>query len=164
VQAVGIGGIAVGQVVDLAVGTGAAIGVKAGALQGLDVAPQVIAQVFVVVVGARDHTRTMLAKLAVWGVTREAAIKRMLEAIQLYQIEGVATTLPFGRFVCQHEAFISGKFDTGFVKNHYTPEGMQAQQKEEAEVAARLALEVLYHHKRQLAVPDPGGVEWYTKR
>lgn len=106
----------------------------------------------------------LLAKLAVWGVTREAAIKRMLEAIQQYQIEGVATTLPFGRFVCEHEAFISGKFDTGFVKNHYTPEGILAQQKEEAEVAARLALEVLYHHKRQLAVPDPGGVEWYTQR
>lgn len=106
----------------------------------------------------------MLAKLAVWGVTREAAIKRMLEAISMYQIEGVATTLPFGRFVCQHDAFISGKFDTGFVKNYYSPEGIQAQQHAEIEVAARLALEVLYHHKRQLMVPDPGGVEWYTQR
>ena len=106
----------------------------------------------------------LLAKLVVWGVNREAAIQRMLEAISLYQIEGVATTLPFGRFVCQHEAFISGKFDTGFVKNHYSPEGILAQQKTEAEVAAKLALELLYQHKRQLAVPDPGGVEWYTKR
>ena len=106
----------------------------------------------------------LLAKLVVWGVNRDAAIQRMLEAISLYQIEGVATTLPFGRFVCQHEAFISGKFDTGFVKNHYSPEGILAQQKTEAEVAAKLALELLYQHKRQLAVPDPGGVEWYTKR
>ena len=55
VQAVGIGGIAVGQVVDLAIGAGAAIGVKARALQGLDVATQVVSEVFVVVVGARDH-------------------------------------------------------------------------------------------------------------
>ena len=106
----------------------------------------------------------LLAKLVVWGINRDAAIQRMLEAISLYQIEGVATTLPFGRFVCQHEAFISGKFDTGFVKNHYSPEGIIAQQKDEAEVAAKLALELLYQHKRQLAVPDPGGVEWYTKR
>ena len=106
----------------------------------------------------------LLAKLVVWGINRDAAIQRMLEAISLYQIEGVATTLPFGRFVCQHEAFISGKFDTGFVKNHYSPEGIIAQQKNEAEVAAKLALELLYQHKRQLAVPDPGGVEWYTKR
>lgn len=106
----------------------------------------------------------LLAKLVVWGINRDAAIQRMLEAIALYQIEGVATTLPFGRFVCQHEAFISGKFDTGFVKNHYSPEGILAQQKTEAEVAAKLALELLYQHKRQLAVPDPGGVEWYTKR
>ena len=55
VQAVGIGGVAVGQVVDLAVGAGAAIGIEARALQGLDVAPQVVSEVFVVVVGARDH-------------------------------------------------------------------------------------------------------------
>ena len=54
VQAVGIGGVAVGQVVDLAVGAGAAIGIEAGALQGLDVAAQVVSEVFVVVVGTRD--------------------------------------------------------------------------------------------------------------
>ena len=54
-QAVGIGGIAVGQVVDLAIGASAAIGVEARALQGLDVTPQVVSEVFVVVVGARDH-------------------------------------------------------------------------------------------------------------
>ena len=106
----------------------------------------------------------LLAKLVVWGINRDAAIQRMLEAIGSYQIEGVATTLPFGRFVCQHEAFISGKFDTGFVKNYYSPEGILAQQKTEAEVAAKLALEVLFQHKRQLTVPDPGGVEWYTQR
>lgn len=106
----------------------------------------------------------LLAKLVVWGINRDAAIQRMLEAISLYDIEGVATTLPFGRFVCQHPAFISGKFDTGFVKNYYSPEGILAQQKAEAEVAAKLALEVLYQHKRQLSVPDPGGVEWYAKR
>ena len=56
-QAVGIGGVAVSQVVDLAVGTGAAIGVKARALQGLDVTPQVVSEVFVVVVGAGYHAR-----------------------------------------------------------------------------------------------------------
>ena len=62
-QAVGIGGVAVSQVVDLAVGTGAAIGVKARALQGLDVAAQIIAQVFVVVVkgGATQAAEVVVA-------------------------------------------------------------------------------------------------------
>ncbi len=68
-QAVGIGGVAVGQVVDLAVGTAAAIGVVARALQGLDVTPQVVSEVFVVVVGARDHTRI---RVVVKGGTAQA--------------------------------------------------------------------------------------------
>ncbi len=54
-EAVGIGGIAVSEVVDLAKGTGAGIGIKTGALQGLDVAAQVVAQVFVVVVRSTYH-------------------------------------------------------------------------------------------------------------
>jgi acetyl/propionyl-CoA carboxylase alpha subunit len=32
-------------------------------------------------------------------------------------VEGVQTTLPFRKFVCEHEAFRSGNFDTHFEKN-----------------------------------------------
>ena len=32
------------------------------------------------------------------------------------------TTLDFGRFAMDHEAFRSGKFDTGFVAEHFRPE------------------------------------------
>jgi propionyl-CoA carboxylase alpha chain len=46
----------------------------------------------------------------------------MAMAIDGYEVEGVATTLPFGRFVMASEAFRSGNFDTHFVKDHYTPE------------------------------------------
>ena len=62
----------------------------------------------------------MLSKLIVYGDTRAAAIQRMIEAIDGYHIEGVATTLPFGRFVMEHEAFRSGDFDTGFVPSYWT--------------------------------------------
>ena len=62
----------------------------------------------------------MLSKLIVYGETRAAAIQRMIEAIDEYEVEGVATTLPFGRFVMEHEAFRSGEFDTGFVKAYWT--------------------------------------------
>lgn len=64
----------------------------------------------------------MLAKLIVWGPTRAAAIRRMLEAIAAYEVVGVETTLPFARFVLQHPAFTSGQFDTGFVGQYYRPE------------------------------------------
>jgi acetyl-CoA carboxylase biotin carboxylase subunit len=82
----------------------------------------------------------MIAKLVVHGKTRTEAIQKMLEAIKDYKIEGVATTLPFGTFVFEHEAFFSGKFDTHFVKNYYTPEKIKEKQKANAEVAAIIAL------------------------
>jgi acetyl/propionyl-CoA carboxylase alpha subunit len=64
----------------------------------------------------------LLAKLIVYAPTRSLAIDLMAMAIDGYEVEGVATTLPFGRFVMASEAFRSGNFDTHFVKDHYTPE------------------------------------------
>ncbi|MFN5665335.1 MAG: biotin carboxylase, partial [Bacteroidota bacterium] len=32
------------------------------------------------------------------------------------------TTLPFGLFVMQHEAFINGNFDTKFIDKYFKPE------------------------------------------
>lgn len=43
---------------------------------------------------------------------REEAIARMIRAIGEYQISGVATTLPFCRFVLQHPNFVLGDFTT----------------------------------------------------
>jgi acetyl-CoA carboxylase biotin carboxylase subunit len=103
----------------------------------------------------------LLAKLIVWGVNRDAAIRRMLEAISAYEVEGVATTLPFGRFVMEHEAFITGQFDTNFVKLHFTPELIKAKEEEEANVAAKVALKFFEEEKRQLKVPDVQPSPWW---
>lgn len=58
----------------------------------------------------------LIAKLIVFGKDRKEAIERMIRAIDDYRITGVNTTLGFCRFVMGHEAFVSGKFDTHFVK------------------------------------------------
>ena len=82
----------------------------------------------------------MIAKLVTHGKNRTEAIQKMLVAIQEFTIEGLSTTLPFGRFVCEHPAFISGKFDTHFIENHYTPGALKEQLKKHAELAALIAL------------------------
>ncbi len=92
----------------------------------------------------------MLAKLIAYGQDREAAIQRLIEAIAMYEIEGVATTLPFGKFVLEHEAFRSGDFDTHFVKKYYSPELLLADAAEEMEIAALLALQTHLKHKKVL--------------
>ncbi len=106
----------------------------------------------------------MIAKLITYGENRDAAINNMLMAIEDYEIEGVATTLPFGKFVCQHEAFISGSFDTHFVKKYFTKEALAKGNKEEAEIAAQLALNLYKEYKSILKVPKSELTEWGKKR
>ena len=93
----------------------------------------------------------MIAKLICWGATRAEAIQRLIDAIDNFHIEGIATTLPFGKFVLQHEAFTSGKFDTGFVKNYYEPEFLT--KTDEANIAAKFALAFYLKKKKKLVVP-----------
>ena len=82
----------------------------------------------------------MIAKLVTHGKDRTEAIQKMKMAIKEYKIEGLATTLPFGAFVFEHDAFVTGKFDTHFVKNYYTPEKIKEKQKANAEIAGMAAL------------------------
>ncbi|MGB5363592.1 MAG: acetyl-CoA carboxylase biotin carboxylase subunit [Aureibaculum sp.] len=95
----------------------------------------------------------MLSKLITYGKTREEAIQLMIKAIDNYIVEGVQTTLPFGKYVCEHEAFRSGNFDTHFVKNYYSPEALKTNLEEEAKVAATLALKIYKEDQKQLRVP-----------
>ncbi len=89
----------------------------------------------------------MLAKLITYGATREEAIAKMKRAIDEYCIVGVETTLPFCRFVMNHEAFISGKFDTGFVNKYFQPELLDTFCDDEAKVAAILATRIMQQQK-----------------
>jgi len=81
----------------------------------------------------------MIAKLITFGKDREEAIQRMVRAIEEYEITGIETTLGFGKFVMQHEAFKTGKFDTHFVGKYFKPEKLNEQDPEEALIAAVIA-------------------------
>lgn len=61
----------------------------------------------------------MIAKLVVHADDRENAMARLIRAIDEYEISGVSTTLAFGKFVLEHEAFRSGDFDTKFVEKYF---------------------------------------------
>lgn len=81
----------------------------------------------------------MIAKLIVHASDRNSAIARMVRAIDEYRIAGVKTTLPFCRFTMEHEAFISGDFDTHFVQKHFEPKMLDRKDKDGDEVAALMA-------------------------
>jgi acetyl-CoA carboxylase biotin carboxylase subunit len=105
----------------------------------------------------------MLSKLVAWGHDRNEAISRLLAAIENYRIEGVATTLPFGRFVLEHPAFLSGQFDTHFVKNYFNNGALEASEKEAAEVAAPLALQLYLGEKQKLRKPQVKPSGWSNR-
>lgn len=86
------------------------------------------------------HYDPMLAKLCTHGPTREAAIERMLRAIEDYEVHGVDTTLDFGHFAVNHRAFRSGQFDTGFVDEHFSPDKLMRPWPCDDDTAAELIL------------------------
>ncbi|GAA3652253.1 acetyl-CoA carboxylase biotin carboxylase subunit [Flavivirga jejuensis] len=95
----------------------------------------------------------MLSKLITYGKTRDEAILLMIKAIDNYHVEGVQTTLPFGKYVCEHDAFRSGNFDTHFVKNYYSPEALKEQTEQEAKIAALIAVKQYIEDQKLLRIP-----------
>ena len=96
----------------------------------------------------------MLAKLITYGQTREEAIQLMIKAIDNYHVEGVQTTLPFGKFVFEHEAFRSGNFDTHFVKKYYNADVLKKQMNKEAEIAALVAMKQYFEDQKIVRLPN----------
>ncbi|MGC1380832.1 MAG: biotin carboxylase N-terminal domain-containing protein [Candidatus Baltobacteraceae bacterium] len=65
---------------------------------------------------------SLIAKLVVWAPTRPEAIARLRRAIEEYEIEGVPTTLPLLRALCDHPDVIAGSYSTStleaFARTH----------------------------------------------
>lgn len=99
----------------------------------------------------------MISKLITHGKDREEARERMVRAIDDYQISGVETTLPFCKFTLQHEAFISGDFDTHFVTKHFSAEKLQNSDPEGEEIAALFTAR-LYEEGAANKTVESGGV------
>src|SRR6266480_479634 len=57
----------------------------------------------------------LLAKLAVWGGTREDAIERMSRALGEYHVAGIRTNLALFRRLLADPFFREGRLDTGFI-------------------------------------------------
>lgn len=81
----------------------------------------------------------MIAKLVVHAATREEAIERLCRAIDEYQINGIQTTLPFGKWAVRTEPFRQGQYDTKFIEKYFKPEYLVEARPEAEKVAVLLA-------------------------
>lgn len=89
----------------------------------------------------------LLSKLIVWGRDRQEAIQRMRRALGEYHITGIKTTLPFHRWIMEHEQFVQGNFDTGFLEREYRGETKGEEEKELVLLAA--AVGAFYREKQR---------------
>ncbi len=58
---------------------------------------------------------SLLAKLIVWGETREIALARSRRALGEFQVDGIKTNLPFHRGIIDNAAFLEGAVSTNLL-------------------------------------------------
>ena len=68
----------------------------------------------------------MIAKLVTWAESREAAIDKMIDALDQYHIRGVDSNLLFLSAILNHPRFQSGNLSTNFIADEY-PDGFGPQ-------------------------------------
>ena len=114
------------------------------------------------------HYDPMISKLTTWGRDREAAIDRMIRALDEYEVASMATTIPFCRFAMEHEGFRAGDFTTHFVDEQFDPAALKLEDPERDELAALAA--TLYYAETQseeaptIAANGQGGQSPWRRR
>ena len=81
---------------------------------------------------------SMLAKLIVTGADRSAAIGRALGALDEFELSGFPTSIPFHRWLLQHERFVKGDLSTHFLEEEF--EGLPDDGVEEVDLLTLAAL------------------------
>ena len=102
------------------------------------------------------HYDPMIAKLAVWGNTRDEAIDRLKRALDEYEVSGITTTLSFFRDVVTDEEFVSGKLDTGFItrfNERRASQEVETNQIESDLATIAAALSYTLHRQQTAAAP-----------
>jgi acetyl-CoA carboxylase biotin carboxylase subunit len=84
----------------------------------------------------------LLAKLAVWAGTREAAADRMIRALGEYDVGGIRTNIGFFRQILEDPEFRAGNLHTGFIDEFFARPREAAPP---ADMAAAAALAAALH-------------------
>lgn len=107
---------------------------------------------------------SLIAKLIVWGEDRSTAIRRMISAIDDFQIVGVTTDLGYLREVVRSEAFLSSQVDTMYLESFQpsVPLDLKILEKEIA-VAATLFIHKMRRKNIQQGIQSANrwqGIAW----
>ena len=94
------------------------------------------------------HYDSLLAKVISYGRDREEARRGLIQGLNRYHIEGVATNLDFANAILNHPVFQEGKFSTAFIAENFR-DGRALQEPPRARLAAMVMAVTLIYHNRQ---------------
>jgi acetyl/propionyl-CoA carboxylase alpha subunit len=63
-----------------------------------------------------DFYDSLIANVIVWGKNREESVRRMIFALQRFEIEGIETNIPFHLKVLSNNDFRQGNYNSGLVE------------------------------------------------
>jgi 3-methylcrotonyl-CoA carboxylase alpha subunit len=66
-----------------------------------------------------SHYDPMISKLIIHGPDRNAALQKMVAALEQYEVAGPVTNIDFVKKCCQSPDFIAGKVETGYIPKHH---------------------------------------------
>ncbi|KJR42565.1 carbamoyl-phosphate synthase L chain ATP-binding [Candidatus Magnetoovum chiemensis] len=99
------------------------------------------------------HFDSLLAKVAVWGETRNEAIQTMGRALNGYHIEGVTTNLDFANAIINHPSFANAELSTDFINEHFI-DGLEKDRASIEKLHYMVIASALVYHTRQQLVID----------
>ena len=100
------------------------------------------------------HYDAMLAKVIAWGETRDAALDRIVAALDGTDIRGVVTNLPFLAALLSHADVQANRIDTGFIERQLKALTAPPLAFDAADIAAAVAA-VLVRESAQHDVHSP---------
>lgn len=65
------------------------------------------------------HYDPMIAKLVVWGEDRQIALRKLIRALEQYQLAGFSTNVEFLKTLSAHPAFMAAELTTTFIDQHF---------------------------------------------
>jgi acetyl-CoA carboxylase biotin carboxylase subunit len=96
---------------------------------------------------------SLIAKLAVWGNTREEAIARMRNALNEYVIDGIETTIPFHKKILEDKQYQLGNIHTSFVQERINNIALAREHEyEDIAVLSAFVADFLQNHRLGAAV------------
>ena len=99
---------------------------------------------------------SMIAKLIVHGRDRLDAIGKMREALNGFVIRGISSNIPFQAALLAHADFVQGRFNTGFIAEHYG-KGFSAEDVEHSDPGFLVALAAYVRRKSRERAARLGG-------